>query len=208
MRIKEVKKSQRKKGRFLIRLEDGDVLRVTEDELLRFGLRTGLELDGETLEAVRASVKSSSAKAAAANMIGSRALSKRELTRRLIRKGNDESDAQAAADWLEDIGAVDDAGYAAALARHYGGKGYGPARVREELRRRGVDRSLWDGALEEMPEAAEILDGLIRKKCRGELSDPKEKKRVSDGLLRRGFVWSDIRAAMGRYTEMMEDGYD
>ncbi len=208
MRIEEVKKSQRKKGRFLIRLEDGDILRVTEDELLRFGLRTGLELDGETLEAVRASVKSSSAKAAAANMIGSRALSKRELTRRLILKGNDESDAQAAADWLEDIGAVDDAGYAAALARHYGGKGYGPARVREELRRRGVDRSLWDGALEEMPEAAEILDGLIRKKCRGELSDPKEKKRVSDGLLRRGFAWSDIRAAMGRYTEMMEDGYD
>ena len=187
MRIEEVKKSQRKKGRFLIRLEDGDILRVTEDELLRFGLRTGLELDGETLEAVRASVKSSSAKAAAANMIGSRALSKRELTRRLILKGNDES---------------------AALARHYGGKGYGPARVREELRRRGVDRSLWDGALEEMPEAAEILDGLIRKKCRGELSDPKEKKRVSDGLLRRGFAWSDIRAAMGRYTEMMEDGYD
>ena len=208
MRIEEVKKSQRKKGRFLIRLEDGDVLRVTEDELLRFGLRTGLELDGGTLEAVRASVKSSYAKAAAANMIGSRALSKRELTRRLIRKGNDESDAQAAADWLEDIGAVDDAGYAAALARHYGGKGYGPARVREELRRRGVDRSLWDGALEEMPEAAEILDGLIRKKCRGELSDPKEKKRVSDGLLRRGFAWSDIRAAMGRYTEMLEDGYD
>ena len=71
-----------------------------------------------------------------------------------------------------------------------------------------MDRSLWDGALEEMPEAAEILDGLIRKKCRGELSDPKEKKRVSDGLLRRGFAWSDIRAAMGRYTEMMEDGYD
>ena len=61
MRIEEVKKSQRKKGRFLIRLEDGDILRVTEDELLRFGLRTGLELDGETLEAVRATVKSSSA---------------------------------------------------------------------------------------------------------------------------------------------------
>ena len=163
MRIEEVKKSQRKKGRFLIRLEDGDILRVTEDELLRFGLRTGLELDGETLEAVRASVKSSSAKAAAANMIGSRALSKRELTRRLILKGNDESDAQAAADWLEDIGAVDDAGYAAALVRHYGGKGYGPARVKEELRRRGVDRSLWDEALEEMPEAAEILDELLTK---------------------------------------------
>lgn len=208
MRIEEVKKSERKKGRFLVRLEDGNILRVTEEELLRFGLRAGMELDGEAMEAVAASVRASSAKAAAANMIGSRALSKRELTRRLVKKGNEEADAQAAADWLEDIGAVDDAGYAAALARHYGGKGYGPARVREELRRRGVDRELWDEALEEMPEAAEILDALIRKKCQGELSDPKEKKRVSDGLLRRGFGWSDVKAAMGRYTEMTEDGYD
>ena len=176
IRIEEVKRSERKKGRFLVRLEDGNILRVTEEELLRFGLRAGLELDGEALEAVMASVKASS--------------------------------ARAAADWLEDIGAVDDAGYAAALARHYGGKGYGPARVREELRRRGVDRSLWDEALEELPEAAEVLDQLIRKKCRGELSDPREKKRVSDALLRRGFAWSDVKAAMGRYTEMLEDTYD
>ena len=205
MRIDEVKKSERKKGRFLVRLEDGDILRVTEEELLRFGLRAGLELDGETLEAVKASVKASSAKAAAANMIGSRALSKRELTKRLIKKGNDEADAQAAADWLEDIGAVDDAGYAAALVRHYGGKGYGTARVKEELRRRGVDRELWDEALEEMPETAEILDRLIQKKCRGDLSDPKEKKRVSDALMRRGFSWGDVKAAMGRYAEMIED---
>ena len=205
IRIEEVKRSERKKGRFLVRLEDGNILRVTEEELLRFGLRAGLELDGET---VMASVKASSARAAAANMIGSRALSKKELTRRLVKKGSDEANAQAAADWLEDIGAVDDAGYAAALARHYGGKGYGPARVREELRRRGVDRSLWDEALEELPEAAEVLDQLIRKKCRGDLSDPREKKRVSDALLRRGFAWSDVKAAMGRYTEMLEDTYD
>lgn len=206
MQVTEVKKSERKKGRFLVKLDGGDVLRVTEDELLRFGLRAGLELGEEELEALRASARTSSAKAAAAHIIGSRALSKKELTRRLVKKGNEASDAQAAADWLEDIGAVDDAGYAAALVRHYGGKGYGPARVREELRRRGVDRELWDAALEEMPEPAEILDQLIQKKCRGELSGPKDKKRVGDMLLRRGFAWSDVKAAMGRYTEMLDDG--
>ena len=58
-----------------------------------------------------------------------------------------------------------------------------------------------------MPETAEILDQLIRKKCRGELSDPREKKRVSDALLRRGFAWSDVKAAMGRYTEIEEDAW-
>ena len=151
--------------------------RVPEAGRRRLGLRAGLERDGETLEAVMAPVKAPPARAAAANMIGSRALSKKELTRRLVKKGSDEADAQAAADWREDIGAVDDAGYAAALARHYGGKGYGPARVREELRRRGVDRSLWDEALEELPEAAEELDQLIREKCRGDLSDARVEQR-------------------------------
>ncbi len=208
MRIEQIKESQRKKGRLLVRLEDGNVLRVTEEELLRFGLRAGMELDEETAEALQASARASAARAAAASIIGSRALSKQELTSRLVKKGNEASDAQAAADWLEDIGAVNDADYAASLARHYGGRGYGPARVREELRRRGVDRALWDAALEEMPEAAEALDKLIRKICRGELSDPREKKRVSDALLRRGFGWSEVRAAMGRYTEMLEDAYD
>lgn len=205
IQIEEVKPSQRKKGRFLVKLEGGDILRVTEEELLRFGLRPGMEVDGETLEALRASARSSSARAAAASMIGSRALSKKELTRRLIQKGNEESDARAAADWLEDIGAVNDAGYAASLVRHYGGRGYGPARVREELRRRGVDRALWDEAMEEMPDPAEILNGLIQKRCKGDLSDPQERRRTSDALLRRGFGWSDVKAAMGRYTEMTED---
>lgn len=205
MLITEVKPSERKKGRFLVKLETGDLLRVTEEEVLRFRLRSGMELTEEELEALRASAKTSSAKAQAANMIGSRALSKKELQKRLIKKGAEEADAQAAADWLEDIGAVDDAQYAAAVVRHYGGRGYGPARIRDELYRRGIDRSLWEEALSELPDSADKLDELIRKKLRGDPSDPKEIKRVSDSLLRRGYAWSEVKAALRRYTEIEEE---
>ena len=204
MRLEEVKRYERRKGRLLVKLEDGDILRVTEEELLRFGLRAGMELDEEQLAALRASARASSAKAQAANIIGSRALSKHDLEKRLMKKGADEADAKAAADWLEGIGAVDDASYAAALARHYGERGYGPARVREELRRRGVPRELWDAALEELPDSGEVLDALIQKRCKGDLSDPKERKRTCDALLRRGFSWGEVRSAMGRYAEMEE----
>ncbi len=205
MRIIEIKPSQRKKGRFLVKLEDARLLRVTEDELLRFSLREDDELSEEKIELLERSAKASGTKAAAANIIGSRALSKKELTRRLVRKGAEEADAEAAADWLEEIGAVNDAGYAASVVRHYGGKGYGPARIREELRRRGVDRELWDEALKELPDQQEILDELIQKKCRGDLSDRKELKRVSDSLLRRGFGWGEVKDALRRYTELWED---
>ncbi len=204
MRIEELKKSQRKRGRFLVKMEDGSLLRITENEVVRFALRPGLELGLEDLEALQASAKTSSAKAAAANMVGSRALSKKELTDRLLRKGTEEAEAQAAADWLEDLGAVNDGEYAAALVRHYGSRGYGPARVREELRRRGVGRELWDTALEELPDPAEVLDGLIRKKQRAALSDRRELKRLSDSLLRRGFSWGDVKAALRRYADIEE----
>ena len=205
MRIEEVKKSERKKGRFLVKLEDGNILRVTEEELLRFSLRAGLELDGQMLEALHASARKSAVRAEAANIIGGRPLSKRELTRRLVRKGADAEDAGAAADWLEDIGAVNDREYAALLVRHYAGKGYGRARIREEMRRRGVDRELWDEALEELPDQTETLDRLIQKKCRGDLSDRREVRRVSESLMRRGFSWSEVKAALRRYTELQED---
>ena len=205
MQITEIKPSQHKKGRFLVKLEDGSILRATEEELLRFSLRAGLELDGQMLEALHASARKSAVRAEAANIIGGRPLSKRELTRRLVRKGADAEDAGAAADWLEDIGAVNDREYAALLVRHYAGKGYGRARIREEMRRRGVDRELWDEALEELPDQTETLDRLIQKKCRGDLSDRREVRRVSESLMRRGFSWSEVKAALRRYTELQED---
>ena len=74
-----------------------------------------------------------------------------------------------------------------------------------ELHRRGVPRELWDAALEQMPENSDKLDALIQKKTRGDLADPKERKRVCDALLRRGFSWSEVRAAMGRYTDFPEE---
>ena len=75
MHIKEIKPSQRKKGRFLVTLEDGDILRITEEELLRFGLRPGEELGEEDLAALRQSAATSQVKARAAGMIGRQALS-------------------------------------------------------------------------------------------------------------------------------------
>ena len=131
-------------------------------------------------------------------MVGRRALSREELQRKLIQKGASEEDASDAADWLEDIGAIDDAGYAAMLARHYGERGYGPGRVREELRRRGIDRELWEDALAELPEPEEAIAAFLQRKA-GDLSDRREVKRLTDALLRRGFQWGDICNALRRF---------
>ena len=54
MRIERIQASPRKKGRVLVFLEDGACLKITEQELLDFGLRPGDELDDQRLGQLKA----------------------------------------------------------------------------------------------------------------------------------------------------------
>ena len=196
MKIEKIERSKHKQERVLVYLEGGDLLRVTESELLRFGLSIGLDIDDRTVVELQQSGARSETRVRAANMISARPLSRRELVKRLREKGAAESDAEAAADWLEELGALNDAEYAAMLVRHYGGMGYGETKIRDELYRRGVPRELWEDALTGAPDPQETIARVIAQKTKGRALDEKGRKRLSDMLLRRGFAWRDVRAAL------------
>ena len=198
MRIERIEASKHKRGRVLVFLEDGACLKITEQELLDFGLRSGDELDQETLKRLKDAAGVSNVKANAADLIGKRAMSRRDLERKLQEKGASEAEARYASEWLEAIGAINDADYAVLLAQHYARQGYGPARVREKLYENGVPRELWDDALDSLPDPAESIDRFLEHKLRGKSLDEKEKKRLADALLRRGFSWSDVKSGLNR----------
>ena len=201
MRIERVEASRHKRGRVLVFLADGACLKITEQELLDFGLRAGDELDEGTLARLKEAAGVSNVKAAAADLIGKRAMSRRDLERKLREKGASKADARYAAEWLEAIGAIDDAGYAALLVRHYSQMGYGPARLREKLREKGVPRELWDDALDQAPDNGAQIDRFLADKLRGQTPDEKTKKRLTDALLRRGYAWGDVKAGWTRLGE-------
>lgn len=205
MRIERLERSSHKKGRILVFLEDGGLLKVTEQEVLDYGLRAGDELEPETLARLKASAGLSDVKASAADLIGKRAMSRRDLEKKLRDKGASEAESRYAAEWLEAIGAIDDAGYAAALVRHCASLGYGPQRVRQKLYEKGVPRELWDEAMEELPEASEQIGRFLTARLRGREPDERELKRLHDTLLRRGYSWQDVREALGRYSEAVRE---
>lgn len=198
MTIERIEASRHKKGRVLVFLEDGACLRITEQELLDFGLRSGDELDDKTLQKLKEAAGVSNVKATAADLVGKRAMSRRDLERKLQDRGASETEARYAAEWMEAIGAINDADYAAVLARHCADLGYGPQRVREKLYEKGVPRELWDDTLDTLPDSAGQIDAFLERKLRGRVPDQREKKRLCDALLRRGFSWGDIRAAWSR----------
>ena len=205
MRVERVEASKHKKGRVLVFLGDGACLKITEQELLDFGLRSGDELDEEALKRLKEAAGVSNTRAAAADLIGKRAMSRRDLERKLQEKGASETEARYAAEWLEAIGALNDAEYAAALVRHYSRLGYGPARVREKLYEKGVPRELWEDALEELPADGGQVDAFLRSKLRGRTPDEKEKRRLTNALLRKGFPWGEVKAAWRRLGEEMQE---
>lgn len=208
MRIERVEASKHKKGRVLVFLEDGACLKITEQELLDFGLRSGDELDEEALGRLKEAAGLSNTRAAAADLIGKRAMSRRDLERKLQEKGASEAEARYAAEWLEAIGALNDREYAAALVRHCGDMGYGPARAREKLYEKGVPRELWEEALEELPADGGQVEAFLRSKLRGRIPDEKEKRRLTNALLRRGFPWGEVKDAWRRLGDNIEEDYE
>ena len=116
--------------------------------------------------------------------------------------------AEETADWLEELGAVNDEAYAGAIARHYGHMGYGKLRVQQELQRRGIDRTLWDDALCELPAAADTIRALLEHRTKGRPVTAEEGRKLSAMLQRRGFSWQEIRGVLQEYlsgTELPED---
>ena len=206
MRIDRIEASKHKRGRVLVFLADGSLLKVTEQELLTFGLRSGDELDEKTLTRLKEAAGVSNIKTTAADLVGRRAMSRRDLEKKLQEKGASETEARYAGEWLEAIGALDRRRLCrrtGAALRRYGIRS--PA-AREKLREKGVPQELWDEALDELPSDGEQIDRFLQSKLHGRSPEDKEKKRLTDALLRRGFSWGEVRSAWGRYgSEIWEE---
>ena len=123
-------------------------------------------------------------------------LERRDVSRKMLL--DKLTDAEEVADWLCGLGVVNDERFAGLVVRHYAAKGYGKRRICDELYRRGIDRELWDAALDELPETDDTVDRLLGAKLRGDVS-PEGLQRAQGYLLRRGYSWDDIRAATERY---------
>lgn len=200
MRIDSLVPSEKVKGRWLLTFADGTRLKITDREMVDFSLYAGLDLPEAALEQLKDAAGESRARRRAANILSSRPLSRRELEKRLIEKGETPPHAAAACDYMEHLGYLDDRAYATTLVRYYSAKGFGPRKIRDEFYRRGVPRDFWDEALEGMTEPDEALDRFIETRLRRVARpDKKDLKRVSDALLRRGYSWSDVSSALRRY---------
>ena len=190
--------------RVTVCLSGGEEIPTTLNVVADLRLYAGCELEEEVLRKLRDASSLALTKNRALEMLSRRAMSAKELSDKLIRKGETEENAAAAVRWLLDNRLLDDESYAAAIVRHYAAKGYGEGRIRQELYRRGIGRELWDAALGEKPEETDALDRYIASHLR-DAKDREQLRKVSAALYRRGYGWEEIRAALRRCSVETEE---
>ena len=201
MKILGLKPSQRVQGRWLVQLEDGTLLRVGENEVLAFSLYQGRELDEEERQRLLDSARKNGLKEKALNLLTGKPMSRRELERKLEQWEATEEESAAICDRMEELGFLNDEAYAQTVVRHYSAKGYGERKLRDELYRRGVPREHWEQALEQARDPEEAIRAFVEMKLAGKAGDPKDLKKVSDALIRRGYRWQEISPVLDRWRQ-------
>ena len=204
MVIQELKPSKRVRDRWLAVLEDGSILRLSRNQIADFALYAGRELSDEEADRLVEAVENENFRSYALRVVTDTPKSRKMLLKILEEKDCQPEQAEKIADWLEELGYLDDKRYAAEVAAFYTRKGYGARKIRDELYRRGVPRELWDEALDQLEDNSQAIDAFLEKKLKGS-HDPKDIKRASDALARRGFSWSEISDALRRYGREVWD---
>ncbi|MGH8233928.1 MAG: regulatory protein RecX [Rhodanobacteraceae bacterium] len=130
----------------------------------------------------------------ALGMLARREYSRRELRTRLQRAGCDEAESEAALSRLRDQHYQDDDRFGEMILRARVGQGYGPARIRAELRSNGLADAAIDGLLEAADVDWDALAlSLLRKKYgRKPVADHAERGKRAAFLLRRGFAAATV----------------
>lgn len=208
MRIEALRAPTVRGGRYLATLDTGRKLRLEAPVVAAFGLFAGRELEEAEFLRLQAENRKASAKARAVRMVAASAVSRGELERRLVAKGEDREDARAAVAWLTELDLLDDRKTARQLAEAAARKGYGPARIRQVLYQKGIDRSLWEEAMADLPAPGGAIDRFLASRFRGGTPDEREIRRAAEALVRRGHRWGDIRAALSRYTDALDGQFD
>ena len=179
--------------------EDGKRLKAPAFKVVELGLTPGAEVTPEVFLALENAQSLASCKERAVRILTASGLSKKELQKRLVQKGESEEDAEAAVAWLEELHLIDDLETAKQLVRSACLRGYGAARAKSILYEKGIPKELWDEALEELPEMDGAIDTFLRRKLDGRTLDAKQIKKTVDALLRRGHSYHDIQAGLRRY---------
>ncbi len=185
---------------------------VHVDLIVEFGLYKEQALSVEAQQRIVEADRARAAREVALIYLGYRARTEHEVRQKLARSGFDEAVAEPTVTRLRELGYLDDAAYARAYVQaRFRNRGYGPGRLRSDLRRRGVARGLIDAVLEALVDQEDMLEAARSHaekrwpRLAAEVDPFKRRRKLTEYLLRRGFSYETARRVIEELENRTED---
>ncbi len=190
-----------------IELDGAKKVYVNVSVVEEYGLKKGQTLTAAALGQITDADILRKAKKRALYLIGGREMCRGELLKRLTKTYGAEI-AEEAADYVCELGYVNDEEYAPKLAEYLiKHKRWGVRRVRYEMIMRGLDRELVENTLADVPEEEldEELITLIERQYINKIADYDDRRRTIAALARRGYGFGEIKRCIETVLESIED---
>jgi regulatory protein len=198
--ITGIEPQKKNKHRRSIYLDGAYAFGLDEEIVVKFHLHEGDEITQEGIDSLRSAEERAVGKKQALRLISYRARSTNEVRQRLIQKRISEDAADHVIEDLLRVGLLDDRAFASSYVHtRMIQKPISKSLLIKELVSKGIEagpaKTTVDREYGELSEA-QVAAHLIRKRLRPGKKDARERKRLSDFLLRRGFEWHVIDEAL------------
>lgn len=195
----------RKKSLSAVYIDGEYAMKLDTQTLIENRIKAGREIDDEELHEIVELSNERRAKEKALWLISYRDHSKKELTQK-IRRTYDEQSAEKAVERLEELGLVNDEGFARRYAeqllfsKHMSSRG-----ALFELSRKGIEKELAEQIIEEFDvDIDENIRYIIERKYR-RIDDEKIRRKAVSALQRLGYGWDDIKRVINYCLDEMEN---
>ena len=132
----------------------------------------------------------------------------KEIRTKLKEKNYNEPEIEEAVEFLKNYGYVNDLRYASHFTNDaINLKKWGKARIRTELLRKGVDRDIVDKTLEEAfleTDPERLFSQMESRFKNADFSNMKERTRIFNFYLRRGYSPEEIKGAMNKMSSFRD----
>lgn len=181
---------------------------VHKDLVLKHSLHTGRVLSVDEQRALIEADQVIKAKQRALNYLAHKPRTKTEVRRKLRRNDVPAVVIDQVIDRMVELGYLDDQSYAQEyVRRRFASKGYGPIRIRSELKKRGIDRHLAETAIEEEFAEVDVVEAAREAaekrwaRLSGEEDPRKRRDKLYRHLKRRGYTYDTIRIVIEEIAE-------
>jgi regulatory protein len=212
MKITKIYKHPTRKNKYVVNFDSGSDLELTSEVLLKFGLRSGDEIDEKAIDEIKQEQNFTSARDSSLRLISRRIRSEKEIIDKLKSKKYDEITIQKVLESLNKLNLLNDKDFANKFVSDsiHLKRPFGKLALKFKLQKFGIEKSTAsDGINELMTEETEVklAYDAASKKLRLLKKHPKEKQkqRIYSFLAQRGFNYDIVRKVMNKLDFEIEE---